>query len=40
MNYLLIFLKFIGQVLENHDKRQDPRKKVLKSCVPRVVPQP
>jgi hypothetical protein len=24
MNYLLIYLKFIDQIIINHDKRQDP----------------
>jgi hypothetical protein len=40
MNYLLIYLKFIDQVIENHDKRPDPMQKVLKSFVPEVVTQP
>jgi hypothetical protein len=40
MNYLLIYLKFIDQILENHDKRRDPIQKVLKSFVPKVVSQP
>ena len=26
LNYLLIYLKFIDQIIENHDKRRDPRK--------------
>jgi hypothetical protein len=38
MNYLLIILKFIDQIIENHDKRRDPMQKVLKSCVPKVIP--
>jgi hypothetical protein len=40
MNYLLIYLKFIDQIIENHDKRRDQMQKVLKSFVPKVVPQP
>jgi hypothetical protein len=40
MNYLLIYLKFIDQIIENRDKRRDPMQKVLKSFVPKVVPQP
>jgi hypothetical protein len=24
MNYLLIYLKFIDQIIVNHDKRRDP----------------
>jgi hypothetical protein len=39
MNYLLIYLKFIDQIIENHDKRQDRMQKVLKSFVPKVLPQ-
>ena len=38
LNYLLIYLKFIDQIIENHDKRRDLRKKIMKSCVPKVVP--
>ena len=38
MNYLIIYLKFIDQIIEYHDKRRDPMPKVLKSCVPKVVP--
>jgi len=40
MNYLLIYLKFIDQIIENHDKRRHPIQKVLKSFVPKVLPQP
>ena len=40
MNYLLIYLNIIDQIIENHDKRRDPWKKVLNSFVPKVVPQP
>jgi hypothetical protein len=40
MNYLLIYLKFIDQMIENHDKNQDWMQKVLKSFVPKVLPQP
>ena len=40
MNYLLIYLNFIDQIIENHDKHRDPMQKVLKSFVPKVVPQP
>ena len=40
MNYLLIYLKFIDQIIENHDKCRDPMQKVLKSFVPKVVSQP
>ena len=39
LNYLFIYLKFIDQIAENHDKRRDPRKEVLKSCVSNVLPQ-
>ena len=40
LNYLLIHVKFIDQIIENHDKRQDRMQKVLKSSVPKVLPQP
>ena len=40
MNYLLIYVKFIDQIIVNHDKNQDQCDKVLKSFVPKVVPQP
>ena len=40
LNYLLIYVKFIDQIIENHDKRRDLRKKVPKSFVSKVVPQP
>jgi hypothetical protein len=36
MNYLPIYLKFIDQIIENHDKRRDPMQKVLKSFLPKV----
>ena len=36
LNYLLIYLKFIDQIIENHDKRRDLRKQILKSFVPKV----
>ena len=39
LNYLLIYLKIIVQIIENHDKCRDPRRKVLKSRVPKVLPQ-
>ena len=38
LNYLLIYLEFTDQIIENHDKRRDLRKKIVKSCVPKVVP--
>src|ERR1700684_2550198 len=37
LNYVL---KFIDQIIENHDKRRDRMQKVLKSGVPKVLPQP
>jgi hypothetical protein len=40
MNYLLIYLKFIDQIIKNHDKHRDRMQKVLKSFVPKVLPQP
>ena len=40
LNYLLIHVKFIDQTIENHDKRRDRMQKVLKSFVPKVLPQP
>jgi hypothetical protein len=40
LNYLLIHVKFIDQIIENHDKRRDRMQKVLESGVPKVVPQP
>jgi hypothetical protein len=40
MDYLLIYLNFFDQIIENHDKRQDRMQKVLKSFVPKVLPQP
>ena len=40
MNYLFIYLKFVDQIIKNHDKRRDPMQIVLKSFVPKVVPQP
>jgi hypothetical protein len=40
MNYLLNYLKFIDQIIENHDKSRDRMQKVLKSFVPKVLPQP
>ena len=40
LNYLLIYLILIDQIIQNHDKSRDLRKKVLKSFVPKVVPQP
>ena len=40
MNFLLIYLKYIDQIVENHDKRRDSRNIVLKSFVPKVVSQP
>jgi hypothetical protein len=40
MNYPLIYLQFIDQIIENHDKHRDPMQKVLKSFVPKIVPQP
>ena len=40
MNYLLIYVKFIDQIIINHDKHQDQCDIVLKSFVPKVVPQP
>jgi hypothetical protein len=40
MNYLLIYLKFIDQIIEDHDKRRDRIQNVLKSFVPKVLPQP
>ena len=32
MNYLLIYLKFIDQIIENRDKRRDSMQKVLVLC--------
>jgi hypothetical protein len=32
-------LKIIDQLIENHDKRRDPRQEIHKSFVPKVVPQ-
>ena len=40
MNYLLIYLETIDQTIENHDKRRDLWKKILKSFVPKVLSQP
>ena len=39
MNYLLIYVEFIDQIIINHDKHQDQCDIVLKSFVPKVVPQ-
>ena len=39
MNYLLNYLKFIDQIIENHDKSWDRMQKFLKSFVPKVLPQ-
>jgi hypothetical protein len=38
MNYLLINLKFIDQIIENHDKRRHFWNIVLNSFVPKVLP--
>src|ERR1700684_1092217 len=40
LTYLLIHVKFIDQIIKNHDKRRDRMQKVLESGVPKVVPQP
>jgi len=40
MKSLFIYLKFIDQMIENHDKCRDRIQKVLKSFVPKVLPQP
>ena len=40
LNYLLIHVKFIDQIIENRDKRRDRMQKILESGVPKVVPQP
>ena len=40
LNYLLIHVKSIDQIIENHDKCRDRMQKVLKSFVPKVLPQP
>ena len=40
MNYLLTYVNFIDQMIVNHDKHQDQCNIVLKSFVPKVVPQP
>ena len=41
MNYLvLIYVKVIDQIIINHGKHQDQCDIVLKSFVPKVVPQP
>jgi hypothetical protein len=40
LNYLLIYLKFIDQIIENHDKRRHVCNIFLKSFVPKVIPQP
>ena len=40
MNYLLVFVKFIDQIMVNHGEHQVQCDKFLKSCVPKVVPQP
>jgi hypothetical protein len=32
MNYLLIYLKLIDQIIENHDKRRDPMHRKTKGC--------
>jgi hypothetical protein len=36
----IYYLKFIDQIIENHDKRRDQMQKVFKSFVPKVLPQP
>ena len=40
MNYLLIYVNFIDQIIINHDKHQVQCDIFLKSFVPKVVPQP
>ena len=40
MNYLLIYVKFIDQIIVDHGKHQVQCDKFLKSCVQKVVPQP
>ena len=40
MNYLLIYVNFVDQIIVNHGKHQVQCDKFLKSCVPKVVPQP
>ena len=40
MNYLLIYVKFIDQIIANRGKHQVPCDKFLKSRVSEVAPQP
>ena len=40
MNYLLIYVNFIDQIIVNRDKYEDQCDIVLESFVPKVVPQP
>ena len=40
MNYLLIYVNLIDQIIVNHGKYQVQCDKILKSCVPKVIPQP
>ena len=40
MNYLLIYVKFIDQIIVDHDKTKIQYNIVLKSFVSKVVPQP
>ena len=40
LNYLLIHVNLIDQIIENHDKRRDRMQEFLKSGVPKVLPQP
>ena len=40
MNYLLIYVNFIDQVVVNHNKTKIQCDIVLKSFVPKVAPQP
>ena len=40
MNYLLIYVKFIDQIIVNYDEHQVQCDIFLKSFVPKVVPQP
>jgi hypothetical protein len=40
LKYLLIYLKLIDQIIENHNKRRHFCNTVLKSFAPKVVPQP
>ena len=40
MNYLLIYVKIIDQIIVNHDKHQVQCDIFFKSFDPKVVPQP